>query len=163
MTPLRRARSAFASPLPETFTNKTRNKRKCSAFADFVNPLALLPPCSRIPREGFNRKRLASVSHRRPLFSSWSPPSCPGRPSREPLQKGQAQCLQTADQPVERASTGKGNPPGRGLGHSCHRRVLGGFRGRGVLRLTRPRGGQPSPTAPIWKADGFDLKLLGTT
>lgn len=163
MTPLRRARSAFASPLPETFTNKTRNKRKCSAFADFVNPLALLPPCSRIPREGFNRKRLASVSHRRPLFSSWSPPSCPGRPSRQPLQKGQAQCLQTAGQPVERASTGKGNPPGAGWGTAVTAESWGVSEEGGAQAYPPPGGGQPSPTAPIWKADGFDLKLLGTT
>ncbi|TKC39417.1 hypothetical protein EI555_002360, partial [Monodon monoceros] len=59
----------------------------------------------------------------------------------------------------------KRKPAGRGLGHSCHRRVSGGFRGRGAQASPAPGGGmvQPSPTVPIWKPEGFDLNSSSTT
>ena len=162
MTPPRRARSAFALPLPDTFTNKTRNERKCSAFADFVNPLASLPPAAGSPEKGLTGSAWrpgATENHCSPVgplpLVQEDPPGSPFKRARRSVSRLQASLSgdRAPEKETRQARAGAQlSPQSRGVSEEG-----------GSAQVYPPPAGQPSPTAPIWKADGFDLKPLGTT
>lgn len=124
-------------------------------------------PCSCSPQGRVNRKLLVPCSHRSPLLSSLSPPPCPGRPSREPLQKGPAVGSRLQASPVGRACTGRGSPPGVDWSTAVTT-PPGVSKERGTqpyqaLNVGRGGGGTASLHSPLWKPGGFDLNPLGTT
>lgn len=147
VTPLRRARSAFASPLPDTFTNKTRNKRKCSAFADFVNPLASLPPAAGSPGKGLTGSAWrpgATEDHCSPAgplpLVQEDPLGSPFKRARRSVSRLQASL--SGEQAPEKETHGAR------AGVQLSPQSLGGFPRKEGLRLTRPPGGGNPPPQP---------------
>ncbi|XP_048954176.1 translation initiation factor IF-2-like [Canis lupus dingo] len=152
-------------PVPRLYSPSAQQKAKNQTASPSrkSRPLRCSPklqPCN--PREGLTGsawRPAATEAHcSQPVPSPSSRKTLWGAPS-----KGPDRCLQAAGQPVGESEHRKRKPAGRGLGHSCHRRLVsGGFRGRGVLSLARPWVGAALLAVPIWKPENFDLEPLVT-